>query len=142
MSRAWYSWSYQGILNLEVEIEFEVGFDSEPLYPTGRAELACDVTLRSVSRVLRHAQNGYRYFSVDVVEWRDTSLRRRSTRAAPKGLFAPELPYPHKLTATDTAALSAAITSSSSNSRVMACASSWQKVARLSKLDTELLHNA
>lgn len=70
---------------------------------TGRSELACDVTLRSVSRVLRHAQNGYRYFSVDIAEWRDTSLRRRSTHAAPRGLFAPELPYPHTLTATDTA---------------------------------------
>jgi phage tail protein X len=70
---------------------------------TGQSELACDVTIRSVSRVLRHAQSGLRYFSVSVVEWRDASLRRRSTKAPPKGAFAPELPTKHKLAASDTA---------------------------------------
>lgn len=69
---------------------------------TGQSELACDVTIRSVSRKLTHAQGGYRYFSVSFAEWRDTSLRRRSTTAAPETLAA-VLPTKHKLVAADTA---------------------------------------
>lgn len=69
---------------------------------TGRAELAMDVTIRSVSRILKHAQGGYRYFSVELSEWRDTSLRRRGADKVAPTLTA-QLPTTHKLASGDTA---------------------------------------
>lgn len=70
---------------------------------TGRSELACDVTIRSVTRSMRHAQLDTRYFTVSFTEWRDTALRRRSTKAPPQAAFAPQLPTKVKLLSTDTA---------------------------------------
>lgn len=59
------------------------------------AELRMRVTIRRVSRILRHAQLGIRYFDVDISEWRDNSV-------GPAERHRPGLPTKHKLTATDT----------------------------------------
>lgn len=58
-------------------------------------ELRMRATIRRVSRVLRHAQLGVRYFDVDFTEWRDNSIGDR--QADPPGL-----PTKHRLAAADT----------------------------------------
>lgn len=109
-NRGEYAWLVDGTADFE-EVHrkvFDVLRSKQPvdflasIDLTGRSELACDVTIRSASRILRHAQLGVRYFSISFVEWRDTSLRRRSTKAAPKSAFAPQLPTKHTLVAADT----------------------------------------
>lgn len=45
----------------------------------GPAEFSEPVTIRRVSRILRHAQLGHRYFTVACTEWRDTSVTRRTS---------------------------------------------------------------
>lgn len=72
---------------------------------SGKEELRMKATLRSIRRVLKPGEADTRYYEMEIVEWRDTSMeRRRGISAVHEGRNGHKLPTTHKLKAATTLA--------------------------------------